>query len=75
MDASTVAVKTEKGQEEIKNRTYKLSQRMRALLILVDGSRTAGEITQQADLLGLGPDALADLEREGFIAKKGDRSG
>jgi hypothetical protein len=60
-------VKTEKGQEEIRNRTYRLQPRLRSLLVLVDGTRPAAELVQAAAGFGGGTASLASLVREGFI--------
>jgi hypothetical protein len=62
-------IKTEKGQEEIRNRTYRLQPRLRSLLVLVDGTRPAGELVQAANGFGGGPEFLESLLKEGFIAE------
>jgi len=70
MDASAVVVKTQKGQDEIKRRAHKLPQRVRAVLIMIDGERTVGEISNQAAHLGLGPEVFDEFEVQGFIARR-----
>ena len=42
MDPKSVLSKTSKGREEIETRKHKLDQRMRMLLITVNGKHTAG---------------------------------
>jgi pyruvate/2-oxoglutarate dehydrogenase complex dihydrolipoamide acyltransferase (E2) component len=60
-------VKTEKGQEEIRNRTYRLPPRLRSLLVLVDGAKPVAELVQAAAGFGGGPGFLEALIKEGFI--------
>ena len=40
MNANDVVVKTPAAQDELKSRSHQLSQRVRALLIMVDGNLT-----------------------------------
>jgi len=44
MEATLLALKTPKGHEEIRSRAHGLSQKLRALLIMVDGKSTVGEL-------------------------------
>jgi hypothetical protein len=60
-------VKTEKGQEEIRNRTYRLQPRLRSLLVLVDGTKPVAELVQAAAGFGGGPGFLEALIKDGFI--------
>jgi hypothetical protein len=56
--------KTAKGQTEIETRAHRLTPRLRALLILVDGKRDTaalGGLVQQAE------DLLAELLAQGFV--------
>ena len=68
MDSTTVYVKTDLGLEEIATRVRRVPSRVRAMLIMVDGRRSVGE------LLANNPapdDARAHLEsllEGGFIA-------
>ncbi len=48
MQPTSVLVKTPKGLEEIEKRTYKLAGRLRAILFMVDGQRTLGQLLEQA---------------------------
>jgi hypothetical protein len=59
--------KTDKGQEEIRNRTYRLQPKPRALLVIVDGKKAADELLQTAAGLGGGPELLESLIKDGFI--------
>jgi hypothetical protein len=67
--------KTEKGSEEISKRRKNLDRRMRTMLILVDPSKSVGELAAQAVQLGVPPDFLQTMVRDGFIAPVGDTSG
>src|SRR5512137_1681508 len=44
MEATLLALKTPKGHEEIRSRAHGLSQKLRTLLIMVDGKSTVGEL-------------------------------
>lgn len=62
--------KTAKGQAEIETRAHRLSPRLRALLIMVDGKRDLAALSalvpQQAE------EALNELMGQGFIEAFGD---
>jgi hypothetical protein len=60
--------KTAKGKEEIATRKYQLSTRLRTLLVLVDGRRSAEELLHHVAGIGLREDALAELLEHGHIA-------
>jgi hypothetical protein len=61
----TIFRKTAKGQTEIETRVHRLTPRLRALLILVDGKRDSGAL---AALVPQQFDALIDeLAAQGFI--------
>jgi len=68
MDSATRLVKTAKGKEEIEQRRYKLAGKLRTLLILVDGSRSAYQLADDGRKLGAPEDALIVLMRDGFVA-------
>jgi hypothetical protein len=68
MDVNAIYVKTEKGEEEIRSRAYKLAQRLRVILIMVDGSTTGGGLALKAKTLGLPEDFMEQLLEGGFIA-------
>lgn len=63
--------KTEKGREEIRDRKHALQPRLRTLLVMIDGSKTADELVQAARRLGGGQDVLQELLKEGFIDEVG----
>lgn len=72
MDQKTVLSKSAKGKEEIDTRKYKLDQRLRSVLITVNGKLTVGELAtqfaQMADINAL----LEKLLREGFVQEPVD---
>jgi hypothetical protein len=59
MDSGAVLSKTAKGVEEMKTRAHGLSQRLRSLLIMVDGAATTGDLV--ARLVGV-TDVQAGLQ-------------
>ena len=68
MDAHIVFSKTAKGREEIETRAYHLPQRLRIVLILVDGT---SDVTRLQEKAGALPDLEKSLEAlaiDGFIA-------
>ena len=74
MEPKTVLSKTDKGREEIETCKYKLDQRLRAVLITVNGKLTAGELVRQ---FSQATDINAQLEkllREGFVQEPLDDS-
>jgi hypothetical protein len=71
MDTGTVYQKTRKGEDEIKARGAKLSQKLRTMLILIDGSKNLGQLGGLAKQLGVAEDYIALLEGQGLIAKAG----
>ena len=74
MDRNAVLAKTAKGVEELKSRAHGLAQRLRALLIVVDGTATAGEVAAK---FGGTPEAEAGLQAlidRGFVESKGTRT-
>ncbi|HEX9178931.1 MAG TPA: hypothetical protein VF859_00935 [Burkholderiales bacterium] len=74
MDMAAVYAKTAKGQEEISTRAWKLPQKQRLVLILVDGKLTVGQHQEKACPLGDVVALLEELERGGFIARQGATS-
>ena len=59
--------KTDKGREEIATRQYKLSPRLRSLLVMIDGKQSATELLAKIGALGLTEESIAELESNGFI--------
>ena len=58
--------KTEKGQAEIESAARQLPQRLRMVLVLVDGKRSATDLQQM--LAAATPEALRSLLDDGYIA-------
>ena len=69
MDSTAVYRKTRKGEEEIKTRSAKLAQKLRTLLILIDGTKKLVELQEVAKRLGIPEDSLAALETQGLIER------
>ena len=67
MAATTRYAKTGKGTEEIHSRGKNLRGRMRTMLILVDSSKTETELRASAAKIGVEPDFLDALLRDGYI--------
>lgn len=67
MDLNTVYRKTQKGQEEIAQRTV-LGMRERTLLVMVDGKATVAQLLARAQHMPDPPTLLAKLIDGGFIA-------
>lgn len=70
MSNFTVLIKTKLGRSAIAERDPALPQRLRPVLIMVDGKRSVGELVKVAAHLG-GLDALQALERLGMVATLG----
>jgi hypothetical protein len=68
MNLNAILAKTAKGQEEIDTRKYKLDMRMRALLIMVNGKSTAGELQQKFGQMDDITTRLDQLIAGGFVA-------
>ena len=72
MQLMSILVKTAKGLEEIDKRTHKLAGRLRALLFIIDGQRTLGELLDQAGNMAEQLEAqLQELSAQGFIEARG----
>jgi hypothetical protein len=71
MERNAVLAKTPKGQAEIKSRTHGLARKLRAILIMVDGSATAGEILAKCGGTPDAETALASLVGQGFVEVRG----
>jgi hypothetical protein len=69
MDSKLIFIKTDKGREEVEKRTHRLSFRLRTTLIMMDGSKTAGELIENLPTaLGSDPTPfMQQLWEEGFI--------
>jgi len=67
MNPQAVLKKTEKGVEEIQTRKYHLDQRLRTLLIVVNGQLTAGQLVDRFGRLGDVEPLLTQLLEQGFV--------
>jgi hypothetical protein len=70
--SSAVYEKTPKGNEEIHSRKFNLPQKLRTVLIVVDGKKNLQAIINQFGPVG---ESLDELERQGFIARKAAPTG
>jgi len=68
MDPEQVLSKTDKGREEIATRAHHLDAKHRRVLILVDGTSTAGDIAAKVAGFDDGLAALDDLLAGGFVS-------
>ena len=73
MDKDTVLAKTAKGLDEVKSRTYGLSQKLRSILIMVDGSATVGDLLAKFGGIHEVAMALDGLVAEGYVELKAAR--
>ena len=53
--------KTEKGREEIATRKHQLANRLRSLLVMVDGKKSAAELLNKLAAIGLDENSLQEL--------------
>ncbi len=63
--------KTAAGFEEVRGRALKLPQRLRTMLIMVDGTRTVAQLKEAAQTLSAPPDFLELLAGMGLVAQEG----
>lgn len=71
MIAAARYTKTPKGQEEITARHNNLRGKMRTMLILIDPAKPAEALLDQGVRIGVPPDFLDTLVREGYVAAVG----
>ncbi len=67
MNDSETFVKTALGLDEVRTRALKLSQRLRTMLIMVDGTRTVVQLRQAQLTLGAPADFLESLLALGLV--------
>ena len=67
MHDSDIYLKTELGIEEVRNRALKLPQRVRTMLIMVDGTRDVSQLREAQRTLGAPDDFLATLIAQGLV--------
>jgi len=65
--AGAIYAKTAAGHEEVKSRKKKLHPKLRTMLILIDGSKPAFMLGEEARSLGAEADFLERLEGQGLI--------
>lgn len=65
-------VKTEAGQQVVKDRSVALTPRQRSALILVDGKRTRAQLVAAAGAAGVTAEDVAKLFELGLIAESGE---
>lgn len=65
---SLVPVKTPQGQAELAQRTLRLSQRHRTLLLLVDGKRSVTQVLEMAAAAGVPSECFEELIALGLVA-------
>jgi hypothetical protein len=71
MNLQAVLQKTDKGVEEVKTRAHKLEQRLRMLLIVVNGKATGAELVKQFETVGDITPMLEQLVAQGFVRAAG----
>ena len=71
MAVTTHYAKTDKGLEEIRSRGKSLRGRLRTMLILIDPAKTDAELRASAAQIGVEPDFLETLLRDGYVAPVG----
>ncbi|MEO6353206.1 MAG: hypothetical protein ABIO19_01180, partial [Burkholderiaceae bacterium] len=59
--------KTQKGREEIATRKHGLAQRLRALLVMIDGQHSTTDLLEKVSGLGLGLHSIQELLDNGYI--------
>ncbi len=69
MDTTQIYVKTPLGVEEIQNRKLHLAPRVRTMLIMVDGRKSAATLQEDAAKFGCPDDFIERLLAAGLIAK------
>ena len=67
MDQNVVLVKSGRGSREITTRKYKLNPRLRAILIVIDGKTTYGELLAKFSQIDNVEKDIAALLKHGFI--------
>jgi hypothetical protein len=68
MDPTIVLAKTDKGIEELRDRRYGLPQRLRSVLVVVDGRQSVGALLGRFGEVSGVRVALARLLDQGFVA-------
>jgi len=66
MGPDSVLSKTDKGAEEIATRKYKLDAKLRALLIMVNGTASVAQLAQKFPGMDI-QQPLVQLEKDGYV--------
>ena len=74
MDSNLIYVKTSAGENAIQQRTRVIQRNVRMVLILVDGQSTVADLTRKTGNPQLTENALAELEKGGFIREALNKS-
>ena len=74
MSAADIYSKTALGRDEVENHKLHLPSRLRTMLIMVDGRKTAAALKDDAAKFGCPADFLESLEAAGLIARSGESS-
>ncbi|MGL4574911.1 MAG: hypothetical protein ACRCV9_08995 [Burkholderiaceae bacterium] len=74
MDSNAVYIRTTEGSLAISNPDAHMPQRMRSLLVLIDGRTTVGRICEVLPGLAHMPGIFSALESMGFIRRVHARS-
>ena len=69
--AGTVFIKSRAGSEEVRSRKMKLAPKLRTMLILIDGTKPALILKEEAVALGAPGDFLEQLEGAGLVERVG----
>ena len=71
MNPAVIYAKTPKGLEELTHRTAAVPQKLRSVLILVDGKTRCAELVQKCSFIPQCEEHLAWLEANGYIQRAG----
>jgi hypothetical protein len=74
LNRAAVLAKTPKGLEEVKSRTHGVPQKLRTLLIMIDGTSTVGDILGRFPGIDEIETNLETLVAQGFLEAKGGGS-
>lgn len=69
MNDDDVLDKTGSGRDELRTRAAGLNQRVRSILIMVDGARTVGDLRVAIERLSAPPDTLESLLALGLVVQ------
>ena len=69
VEGTLVLTKTEKGIEALQNRSRELPQRLRTVLVLVDGRQSIGTLVERFGALSDIQAALQELVERGLIGR------